>query len=434
MKVRCLIVGAGPSGLSLAKWLQDKGYECLIIEAGGQVGGLCSSMVSAGGAVFDVGGHSFHTTYHRAAQLVEEVMEPYGGMYWQKRDARVYFNGQVLPYPFQQHAHLIEDDRIRMECEAPNFSYGEPSNNFLDYLLHKFNPGICEHFMLPYNNKIWKYPLSGMAADWAGQRVASTKEESFENAKDRIALQPSTMVGYPKYHPFQQIFKALAERLEPGTIRYNTKLMAIDYKNRICNFETYGQNYDIEYDELFLTIPMTTYMDMMSNLHRKLEYIADGLKFLSLNLVNVEASYYNWENVPQRLYCAGDEVAAHKIAFNNRSSEFWQDTGTMSVMAEVSMPGKLIDADGGQTNSWSVLSFLDKIGIVTMETVVRYHELNIRYGYPIYTLNRDEIVNTVLAELSKHGIYGLGRFGAWRYVNSDSCIEEAIALAESLHS
>jgi hypothetical protein len=49
------------------------------------------------GAVFDLGGHSFHTPHPEIRELVFDSLE----MYEQKRDARCYTHGMMIPYPFQ---------------------------------------------------------------------------------------------------------------------------------------------------------------------------------------------------------------------------------------------------------------------------------------------------------------------------------------------
>ena len=94
--VRHLILGAGPTGLSLAYHLQG---DSLILERESQVGGLCRSLYHDGG-VFDIGGHSFHTPCPDVYQLVQDLLRD--GLHVQQRDARVYTHGTLIPYPFQK--------------------------------------------------------------------------------------------------------------------------------------------------------------------------------------------------------------------------------------------------------------------------------------------------------------------------------------------
>ena len=103
-RVEGLVVGAGPSGLALAYGLQG---DTLVLEKEDTVGGLCRS-IQHNGAVFDIGGHSFHTPHPQVSELVSRLME--GGLYAQERDARIYTHDVLIPYPFQK-----SFDRIRPE-------------------------------------------------------------------------------------------------------------------------------------------------------------------------------------------------------------------------------------------------------------------------------------------------------------------------------
>ena len=58
--------------------------------------------------------------------------------------------------------------------------------------------------------------------------------------------------------------------------------------------------------------------------------------------------------------------------------------------------------------------------------------MNLDYGYPVYTHERQAIVARIRAWLEPLGIHTIGRFGAWEYVNSDACIQQGMALAKRL--
>ena len=73
-----LIIGGGPSGLSLANKLKGK---TLILEKENEVGGLCRSIEIDEG-VFDIGGHSFHTPHPEVNELVSNILED--GIFKQK--------------------------------------------------------------------------------------------------------------------------------------------------------------------------------------------------------------------------------------------------------------------------------------------------------------------------------------------------------------
>lgn len=66
------MVGAGVSGLTVARELERLGHSVTVLEAAENVGGKCAS-VTLDGHVFDVGGHVCTLTYKRLAALVTEL-------------------------------------------------------------------------------------------------------------------------------------------------------------------------------------------------------------------------------------------------------------------------------------------------------------------------------------------------------------------------
>jgi cytochrome P450/thioesterase domain-containing protein len=66
------VVGAGVSGLTVARELERLGHAVTVLEAAPSVGGKCASMTIDGHA-FDVGGHMCTVTYQRMAALITEL-------------------------------------------------------------------------------------------------------------------------------------------------------------------------------------------------------------------------------------------------------------------------------------------------------------------------------------------------------------------------
>src|ERR1051326_8202348 len=136
-----LIIGAGPAGLALSFSFPGRS---LILEQSAEVGGLCRS-IEFGGAIFDIGGHSFHSPHPEVSAMVEELMN--GNWHTQRRDARVLFGGELVDYPFQQHLHQISDRAIAAECERtlPRGPDGASAANFEEWISRRFGDGVARH-------------------------------------------------------------------------------------------------------------------------------------------------------------------------------------------------------------------------------------------------------------------------------------------------
>jgi protoporphyrinogen oxidase len=70
---RCVVVGAGPAGLTAAYELTRRGRGCVVLEADDVVGGI-SRTVERDGWRFDIGGHRFFTKVSRVAQFWWEIL------------------------------------------------------------------------------------------------------------------------------------------------------------------------------------------------------------------------------------------------------------------------------------------------------------------------------------------------------------------------
>jgi hypothetical protein len=64
---------------------------------------------------------------------------------------------------------------------------------------------------------------------------------------------------------------------------------------------------------------------------------------------------------------------------------------------------------------------------------VRHLEVReVKFGYPIPTANRTEIVREVRDWLESVGIYSEGRFGEWAYINSDEALHRGMTRGRYL--
>ncbi len=424
-KVDCLIIGGGPSGLSLAFHLQGN---TLVLEKDAAVGGLCRSIIHDKG-VFDIGGHSFHTPYPEVYELVQYLLE--GNLYTQKREARVYSHGKLLPYPFQKFYDKIPNQEIVQECDEGLIQalgdVGE-ANNFEDYIIRKFGRGIAKHFMLPYNRKLWARDIKQMSCEWTSERVASAKgkEEQFKTSGGkRKPLQANTQVGYPLQGGFQEIFHSFVPHLP--AIELNCKVAKIDLKNRIA-ITSNGREYS--WKHIVSTIPLPLLVRLVEDAPEHIITMADSLDYMSLHVVNLLVGR-QLDTEIQRIYIADHAIPPHKIALNHNSSGYLRQQPHHAIMAEVSLsPDKALKIDDIVLMT---VDFLIQQGVLQSSgDIIWKGYKDVQYAYPVYTHQRSDLVNGIKDWLAKFDIYTLGRFGDWEYINSDRCIKKGMKLAKEL--
>ena len=420
-----LIIGAGPAGLALSASYTGPSR---IIEAGDEVGGLCRS-VEFGGCLFDIGGHSFHTPHADVVELVERVLP--GGLEVQRRDARVWFDGALIDYPFQQHVGQIGDASTREECVSQLPALGVPrlpAANFEEWIVARFGAGIARHFMLPYNRKLWARDLRGISADWVGERVAGADAVRADAGSKRSPLMADAMVGYPCEGGFGTIFTAMAR--SAGPVALGERMVAVDVGNRVART---ASGASIAYDRLVSTVPLPELLRCISRCPADLVAAAARLQALSLKILLL-ACDKGPEPPPKRIYCADADAPAHKIAFNHRSSTALMTRPREAVICEIAhSPSKPAPDDAMLIESmtdWLIAREL----IGADREAIEARIIDIPLGYPVPTPERQDIVAAARAWLEPHGIYSIGRFGGWNYANSDGCIHEAMELAGRLQS
>lgn len=421
-----LIVGGGPTGLSTALAF---GEGCVVVEKEGKVGGLCRS-VTRDGAVFDIGGHSFHTPHVAVRDLVLSLFKD-EGLFLQKRDARVRWRSQLIPYPFQRHFDQIEDATVVRECQEGLDRCGDDpgaAENFKEYIIKKFGAGIAQHFMLPYNTKLWARDVSSISCEWTSERVAAAKGQSerFKTSGDqRKPLQADTRVGYPPRGGFEEICRALASRAPD--VRTGREVVKICTKTRTAWLQN-GE--PLEWRFLVSTAPLPRLLRLIVDAPLELQGLAETLQYMSLRveLITVEGP----PRTPvQRVYVHDRDIPPHKIAFNHNSSDFLRGLPRHAIMAETSLSeDKQVDVAAIAPKTVEMLCDLGLLS--SPKDVLSVGSLNVRYGYPVYTKDRPEKVAAIKEWLEQQDIYSAGRFGDWDYVNSDKCIARGLALGELL--
>ena len=416
-----LIIGAGPAGLALAR---DYSGEKRLLERESEVGGLCRSF-EIGGGIFDIGGHSFHTPHADVDHFVRTLMRNNWSV--QVRDARVYFNGEFIPYPFQQNFEKLSDKDVVEECRDAARSDPQGAANFEDWIVARFGAGVATHFMLPYNRKLWARDLRRMSCEWVGERVADPSiGHSVVSVGKRKPLQSNSWVGYPAQGGFGEIYKTMAKAC--GPIELNCDVIRIDPSEKILECRD-GRVW--HWERLASTMPAPLLLKSVEGAPPKLQESANQLEAVALRVLMILVAH-PLPNAPQRVYVSHPAIPLHKAAFNHTSSESLRQRPMHAIMCEIShstekpLPSD-VDLESA-TTEWLVDAGL----VPSRGDIAQIVHFNTMFGYPVHTHDRAAVMGEIRAFLEAKHIYTLGRFGRWEYVNSDECIRQGMELARQL--
>lgn len=426
--MQTIVIGAGPSGLGFV-YGADRGIT--ILEKEPCVGGLCRSY-EVDGAVFDVGGHSFHTPHPEVRDLITQKLDL--SLYGQQRKAWVFHHGTLIPYPFQKHYEKLGNADIARECAEGATATGDAgsASNFEEWIVRRFGPGTAKHFMLPYNRKLWARDLTRISTEWVAERVAAPKTESEkfdETGGKRKPLQDDTKVYYPAQGGFAEIYKRLADRL-PLAPSLGNEVTKIDPGTN--TLEINGGQTSLEWSSLISTMPLPILARTVVGFPNDLREQVNRLEAMSLHVAYLVVSEQLWDDV-QRIYSSEDWFPPHKVALNHNSSERLRRRANHAIMAEISFSDEKPVEPIAALNK--TVDGLVDMGVISDRRVVKRSWIEtVPYAYPVYTHERPRIVKNVKTWLQKRGIYTLGRFGSWEYKNSDACVKEGIELAKTLRA
>lgn len=422
--IKNVIIGAGPAGIGAGLSLEN---DCVILEKSDSVGGFSRS-ININGAIFDFGGHSFHTPFPEVHDLVYNSLD----MYRQTRNAKCFVNNQIISYPFQKNYRSIDDQKVVNEClkglESVNAGLKKSDfDNFEEFIKSSFGEGISKHFMLPYNRKLWGRDLKRMAADWTGERVAAPEgvnEKFSTSGGKRKPLQADTKVGYPVEGGFEEIFKALGKKLK--TVEFNTRVQKIDPKTKTIIFDGKYR----KYENLISTIPIVDFLKMVEGVPQRIIDCSNRLDHLSMVLGLVVINHTIDTDI-QRFYAADREIVSHKTALNHNSSDYLRSLPKHGVMMEISEgPEKILHRQ--DMKQWILDSLLKLEVIKSSNEVESINIQNVKYSYPVPTIDRNEIMGEIKNWLLENDIYTLGRFGEWAYINSDAAIHRGLELGRHI--
>ena len=170
-----IILGAGPSGLTAAYLLAQRGFEVIVLERSERVGGLASSRTVAGQSV-DYGSHRFHPSAEpRILELLTRLLG--GELQLRRRNGRILLRDRWLRFPLSAGDVLRSAPKPFLAKAAAGAAAAclrrRRSDSFHQYVRTGLGKTMGEEFYFPYARKIWGLPPERLSGEQARRRISA---------------------------------------------------------------------------------------------------------------------------------------------------------------------------------------------------------------------------------------------------------------------
>ncbi len=434
--LKTAILGAGVSGLALARFLVEGGHDLddlTLFEAAPVIGGLCRSK-TVDGFTYDVAGG--HILFSKDAGVMQWMKDVAGGdeaFVRRDRNTKIRFDDRWVRYPFENGIGDLPK-QANFDClqgyvqawHERKASGSTAPSDFKSWIRWRFGDGIAEHFMDPYNEKIWKRPLEDITSSWVAGRVPDAPIEDVLRAAIGIETDGYThqaIFYYPKKGGFQAITDGMGSTLG-ARIRLSTRVESV-----VRHGEGWRVNGE-DFDRIVSTLPLNELPDIVEGVPDGVAQAMRGLAFNSIvcylvALDRPEHPNLSWVYLPQR-----KQGPVNRVTYMSNYAPGNAPEGQTSFLFEVTYPGGAPEPDIALEKE--VLAGVETAGLLKRDEILFTDRSTSRYAYVVYDHDLDARRAQSIDWCEANGLHPLGRFGHYDYFNSDQCTIAAKAMAGRL--
>ena len=450
---KTLIMGAGPGGLCSAYVLSKAGVPTTVVERAPFVGGLARTIkrdTPYGQFRFDIGGHRWFTKNDELNEVFREVIDD--ELLWVNRVSRIYFDGKYVDYPLKisnalkaigpvTSARAMADyGKQRVEKKLHPTEIVSMKDAYID----QYGEMLYELFFERYSEKVWGLPCDQMSGDWVSQR---TKGMSIVTAvKDAIVPSKGKVVSlidefmYPKYG-FGRFSERMADAITASgnEVRLGAGVEKVHREgNKVVAVTVATENGPerIEADNFISSIPLTVLAKIVDPpAPPDVLAAADSLTFR--NVITVNLMLKKRQVTPDTwLYVHDRNILFGRFHEPKNWSPFMvpSDEYTSLVIEYFCSFGDHIwSMTEEQLVEQSIRHLVEDMKFITRDEVIDGFIVRAPRAYPSYVIGYEEPLEKIKDFVdSLENIQIIGRYGTFRYNNTDHSIETGLLAAKNV--
>lgn len=420
-----IVLGAGLAGLGFARVHKN----VKIFEAENHPGGHAYSRCKHG-AYFDEGIHVSHSKDDDFVSLINRKAGQVGEV--QRSKVVNYWHGEWISYPVQNHLyelpldvrrHAVKDFVNAQIQRRPN-----PDKNYLEWCLSQYGEYMTDKFYAEYTAKYWRTPMEELATDWLSGRLLPTQLERILNGIfEELPEEQSTFTSfrYPRSGGFFGFFQPMYKDLN---VSYNMKVISVDAKNRVINFENGKQE---NYEFLASSIPLPSLVKMVKDAPTTILDAANKLMHTQLLCVDMIIRRPLDKNVHwYYIYDHDFEMSRIDLMSNLVPSGIPADhtAAQIEIFRRNDEPMNIASLTEKSITDVCQIFNIQKSDILYVDPT------HTPYSYVISDLQRAKTVDYLKEWLKTKGIYTMGLFGNWKYIWSDAAFYSGAACANNINN
>ncbi len=426
------IIGAGPSGLALGLFLKKS---FALLEKNNHVGGHAASFVQSG-FTFDYGPHIL---FSRDQNLLQFIIRTLGTNVNQcKRHNKIAFKDRMINYPFENDLKSLplEDNYVCIRDFLINpykKKYHSP-NNMREWFLKTFGEGICSRYLFPYNEKIWNISVEQLSMGLA-DRIPNPPAEDI--LKSSLGYHTEGYLHqlyyhYPKKGGYQAISEAWKEEMP---IHYEFNVDSIVWTKDHMMKVTASHGETKLYRSIVSTMPIHELIQKIdchipSDIQEAVDQlIVNPMFIISFGIRGIDVNQYTAVYFPENEFWVNRISYPCTFSAENSPKEHW------SLQAEITC--KKNSEIWNKTDD-EILQHT-KVGLQRRNLLPSDNDIVLTrvdrkdYSYVVYDVGYEENVKKIRSWFKSKGIYLLGRFSYFEYINIDMALDRAIQLAIELN-